>query len=329
MSTKGADSKRAVSPVTPKVVKTNGAQAQVAKPEITRTATESSVSSETSSVSATSTSLASVNSATSMTTVSGSTTTMEYSSSTKVMKTALEESCFNLAFEGGLLWADVLQWDGPGTRKRLSFAINEYLANINGVLVWDGKVKNFMASSRNISIKDGYWLVAECRLANSSEYVWAKFDLRTKLRNDHGRIIEIVFDGKLSKMLTEVPWMKFKVIAEPDLSVFAGHPIVKDTMVKIAQSTVQHVTAEMSLRLQAALELAITEVTVSAMQYIHTEMEMVVRETSGVGAAQVHASCTGGQYLHEMKYADLSSLDLSLLKERSGTQVISSRDYTI
>jgi len=109
-------------------------------------------------------------------------------------------------------------------------------------------------------------------------------------------------------MLTEVPWMKFKVIAEPDLSIFAGHPVIKDTMVKIAQSTVQHVTAEMSLRLQAALQLAIAEVTISAIQYIHTEMDMVVQETTGIGAAEVHASCTSGQYLHEMKYADLSTL---------------------
>ncbi|KIJ39147.1 hypothetical protein M422DRAFT_49707 [Sphaerobolus stellatus SS14] len=313
MSTKGAESKRAVSPVASKVAKTNGAQAQVAKPEIARSSTESSVDSEMSVGAATSmnSSSASLSSATSMTTVSGSTTTFEGSASisTKVMKTALEESCFNLKFEGGLLWADVLQWDGAETRKRLSFPINDFLGNINGVLVWDGKARNFMASSRNISIKDGYWLVAECRRANSSEYVWAKFDLRTKLRNDHGRIIEIVFDGKLSRMLTEVPWMKFKVIAEPDLSVFAGHAVVKDTMLKIATSTVQHVTAEMSLRLQAALELAIKEVTISAMQYIHTEMEMVVRETSGVGAAQAHASCTGGQYLHEMRYNDLSSLE--------------------
>ncbi|KIJ40902.1 hypothetical protein M422DRAFT_68425 [Sphaerobolus stellatus SS14] len=300
---------RAGSPNTSKIIKTNGAQA--VKPELVRSATESSVSSEASSIFASRSSTGSIGSdtETTMSAFSATTTTMEYSSSTKVMKTALAEACFNLKFEGGLLWADCIQWDATETRKRLSFAINEYIGNIDGQLVWDGKSKNFVASCKSIEIKDGYWLVAECKRAgNTNEYVWSKFDLRTKLRNDHGRIVEIVFDAKLSKMLTEVPWMKFKVIAEPDLSIFAGHPVIKDTMVKIAQSTVQHVTMQMSLRLQAAIELAIKEVTISAIQYIHTEMDMVVRETTGVGAAQVHASCTGGQYLHEMKYDDLSSL---------------------
>ena len=187
-----------------------------------------------------------------------------------------------------------------------TFVINEYLANIGGKLVWDASIKNFLATCRNISIKDGYILIAECLSANGVDYVWSEFDLRTKLRVDHGELVEIIFDTKLTKMLTEVPWMKFKVIAEPDLSVFAGHPVIKDTMVKIAQSTVQHVTLQMSQRLQAAIQLAISEVTLSAIQYINSEMDLVVQQTSGLGAAEVHASCTNGQYLHQMYAQDLA-----------------------
>jgi hypothetical protein len=97
-------------------------------------------------------------------------------------------------------------------------------------------------------------------------------------------------------MLSEVPWMKFKVIAEPDLSVFASHPVVKTTLSRIAESTVEHVTIEMHKMLTIAMEEAIVAIsTASAMKHVSLEIEHSVCDAVGYAAAS--PSVTEAEYL--------------------------------
>lgn len=131
---------------------------------------------------------------------------------------------------------------------------------------------------------------------NHNEYILARLDLRTRLRLQGGVIIFVETNKKLSMMLSEVPWMKFKVIAEPDLSVFSKHPVVQQTMTRIAESTVEHVTMEMHKMLTIAMESAIVAVTASAMKHISTQMEHTVQDA--VGYAVASPSATESEFLH-------------------------------
>ena len=70
-------------------------------------------------------------------------------------------------------------------------------------------------------------------------------DLRTRLCNANGLLIIVELNKKLSVMLSEVPWMKFKVIAEPDLNIFARNTVMKETLAHIAETTVKHATRQM------------------------------------------------------------------------------------
>ena len=100
-------------------------------------------------------------------------------------------------------------------------------------------------------------------------------------------------------MLSEVPWMKFKVIAEPDLTVFGSHPVVKQTLTSIAESTVEHVALEMHKMLTIAMEEAIVVVTASAMKHVSLQMEHDVRDAVGYAAAS--PSMTEAEYLRIAK----------------------------
>lgn len=222
-----------------------------------------------------------------------------------VVRTTLAEACFGLKIsEIGILTGQCLKWNG--IRVEASFNVNDYIANIDGRLVWDGiKFRNFKDSCTEINIIDGFILRAKCRAADGKNWVVSTFDLSTRLRIHDGRIVIINFDEKFTKMFTEVPWMKFKVVAEPDFSVLAGQTVVRDTMIKIATSTVQHVTVEMEAKIRAAIALAIQEVTVSATQYIQTELNLALRQTSTERSAQINPSCTYTQPLHQMIPQDL------------------------
>ena len=90
--------------------------------------------------------------------------------------------------------------------------------------------------------------------------------------------------------------MKFKVIAEPDLSVFARHPVMQETLVRIAETTVEHVTNEMHKQLTIAMETAISVITASAMSHVQSQMEALVMDVAGQASAS--ASITGAESLH-------------------------------
>ena len=90
--------------------------------------------------------------------------------------------------------------------------------------------------------------------------------------------------------------MKFKVIAEPDLSVFGSHPVITETLARIAESTVEHVTVEMHKMLTIAMESAIVAITASAMKHVSLQMEHTVHDV--VGHATASPSATEADYLH-------------------------------
>jgi len=139
-------------------------------------------------------------------------------------------------------------------------------------------------------------LAVKFRIHAGEQYSIARLDLRTRLRNANGTLVVIELNNKLSVMLSEVPWMKFKVIAEPDFSVFAKHPVMQETLVRIAETTVEHVTNEMHKQLTIAMESAISIITASAMSHVQSQMEALVMDVAGQASAS--ASITGAESLH-------------------------------
>ena len=90
--------------------------------------------------------------------------------------------------------------------------------------------------------------------------------------------------------------MKFKVVAEPDLTVFRSHPVVKETLIKISESCVEHVTFEMQAKLTIAMEAAIIAITASAMKHVSVLLETIC--TDVVGHATACPSVTECECLH-------------------------------
>ncbi|KAF9066213.1 hypothetical protein BDP27DRAFT_1365826 [Rhodocollybia butyracea] len=192
----------------------------------------------------------------------------------------------------GILSAECLLADGEHW-KVSTFDLHKYLGNINGELKWG--YKDFHRTSEGFRI-EGTKLFAKCKLSDGHAIKECWFDLAARLRSDNGVIVVIEYNESLSTMLSEVPWMKFKVVAEPDFSIIAAHPVMQATMNKIAHSTVEHVTAQMSSIMALAIAGAIEVVTKSAYEHISQSMEVMVQ---GVSAhAQVHSSVNTGSKLH-------------------------------
>ena len=127
-------------------------------------------------------------------------------------------------------------------------------------------------------------MVSSCKQTFS--YLGVNFVLITL----HFRII--AYDEKLSVMLSEVPWMKFRVIAEPDFSVFTRHPVMQSTLTQIATTTVEHVTAKFEALMALALAETVQIVTQSAMDHVQ-EPSLVVLTQNLSAASGAHA------HLHE------------------------------
>ncbi|KAF8965025.1 hypothetical protein BDZ97DRAFT_810070 [Flammula alnicola] len=254
-----------------------------------------SASSAASAASAASMSSMSSSQSTSMTSVSqhSSSSTKTFSSSKfRYQQLLIEETCTNFVLKGTFLHCDIHHEDGRVSHA--SFDLDLCIGNVDGRLVWDAS--GFSKTCTAIAL-DGLFLTAKCRHPiHHDEYIFARLDLRTRLRNQGGVIIFVETNKKLSMMLSEVPWMKFKVIAEPDLSVFGSHPVVKQTMTRIAESTVEHVTLEMHKMLTIAMEEAIVAVTASAMKHIAVQMEHTVQDA--VGYAVASPSATESEFLH-------------------------------
>ncbi|KAF8968126.1 Cyanovirin-N [Flammula alnicola] len=207
----------------------------------------------------------------------------------------LEDTCSAFELKGSYLHADCRRLDGSTVCSNID--LDTCIGNNNGNLEWD--LTGFSKTCHSFYL-EGYFLVGKCRIPGDQErYSLCRLDLRTRLCNADGILIIIEIERKLSVMLSEVPWMKFKVIAEPDLSVFAKHPVIQQTMVRIAESTVEHVTIEMHKKLTIAMEEAITVVTASAMRHIALQMEIMVQDITGCATAR--PSYTEAECLHVFK----------------------------
>ena len=216
---------------------------------------------------------------------------MSYSQSQQYL---IQDTCSNFQLREGFFHLDVNH--GDGRVSHTSIDLNLYIGNVNGRLQWDAT--DFSKTCKSIRLEE-FFLVADCLVpaqhGQKEHYVTARLDLRTHFRIAGGILIYVETNKKLSMMLSEVPWMKFKVIAEPDLSVFGSHPVVKQTLARIAESTVEHVTVEMHKMLTIAMESAIVAITASALKHVSLEMEHSVRDA--VGYAVASPSVTESEYL--------------------------------
>jgi hypothetical protein len=211
----------------------------------------------------------------------------------------IEDSGSNFLLKDAFFHLDFILSDGSVSHT--SIDLDLYIGIVNGQLQWGAT--GFSKGSNSFRL-EGFFLVAEIPAPTQIgslntlryEYVTSRLDLRTHFRiSGSGILIYLETNKKLSMMLSEVPWMKFKVIAEPDLSVFASHPVVKTTLSRIAESTVEHVTVEMHKMLTIAMEEAIVAITASAMKHVTLEMEHSVRDAVGFAAAS--PSVTEAEYL--------------------------------
>ena len=98
-------------------------------------------------------------------------------------------------------------------------------------------------------------------------------------------------------MLSEVPWMKFKVIAEPDFSVFAHHPVMQSTLVQIATTTVEHVTAKFEALMALALAETVKIVTQSAMEHVEQSLVVLTQNLSAGSFSHLHETYTISEHL--------------------------------
>ncbi|PPQ72927.1 hypothetical protein CVT25_005000 [Psilocybe cyanescens] len=71
---------------------------------------------------------------------------------------------------------------------------------------------------------------------------------------------------------------------------------MQETLISIAETTVEHVTVEMHKMLTIAMETAITAITASAMKHVSAQMETLV--SGAIGHASASASITAAESLH-------------------------------
>ncbi|KAF8871530.1 hypothetical protein CPB84DRAFT_776640 [Gymnopilus junonius] len=240
-------------------------------------------------------------SSTSMTTsvstssVTKSSSSSSYFSSSKFRSSSklllIEETCTKLGLKGTVLHAECQRLDGSTTDAHID--LDEIIGFVNGQLLWDHK--GFSKLCFEYSLHN-FFLVVKYRTHAGEQPHTASIDLRIRLRNQDGALILVELNQKLSVMLSEVPWMKFKVIAEPDLSVFAQHPVMKETLTRIAETTVEHVTIAMHEQLTIAMEAAIAVVTKSAMHHVSEQIQTLVAGVTGYGAS-ASPSITAAEHL--------------------------------
>lgn len=208
------------------------------------------------------------------------------------------ESCRRWELRGSVLHLECLLADGH-TWKQTTFDLNTCIGNIDGQLTWDKK--DFLKTcEHHTATLENTFLVARCQRAHSTEYVSTRLDLSVRLRNDNGVMVLIAHSEKLSMMLTEVPWMKFRVVAEPDFSVFTTHPVMRETMTRIAETTVEHVTKQMASIMALAIAEATVVVTASAMEHVSQSMEVMLTSIGGQTAASIDHSASHAGHLHTL-----------------------------
>ncbi|KAF9058609.1 hypothetical protein BDP27DRAFT_562503 [Rhodocollybia butyracea] len=212
--------------------------------------------------------------------------------SVRTMTMSLAQSSRNLQISAeGVLSAECLLADGEHWRVS-TFDLYNYLGINQGELKWG--YKDFHHACEHFR-SEGTKLMVRCKLADGqTKECW--FNLANKLRVDNGVIVVIEYHESLSTMFSEVPWMKYKIVAEHDFSLLTSHPVMQATMHRIAQSTMEHVSTQTSSIMSLAIAQAIEVVSKSAYEHISQSLEVMVQ---GVGRnAQVHLSGNTPSKLH-------------------------------
>lgn len=80
----------------------------------------------------------------------------------------------------------------------------------------------------------------------------------------------------LSGFLSEASWMKFKVVAEPDMNLLFSHPAFRSSVSGVAERAIAHVMEKTQTVIQAVITEALEVIEESARAYVQAEMETIV-----------------------------------------------------
>lgn len=148
-----------------------------------------------------------------------------------------------LHLERSILHAQCRKMDGTSGYASSKLDLNDYIGIVNGKLVWGRS--GFYAICEKVRL-EGYKLVVECR-DRKGDLVTSRLDLTRYLQTYDGGLGVNVAESnhEISTLFSEAPWIKFKVVTEPDASVDIGVPF-KSAFQEIAHATSKHVTAIMT-----------------------------------------------------------------------------------
>ncbi|KAJ3820324.1 hypothetical protein F5880DRAFT_1509457 [Lentinula raphanica] len=172
----------------------------------------------------------------------------EFKQSHKSSYTARSSSFFkfsvrDLRLNGSVLHAECRR-AGHTEYFHSELDLNAHIGVIDGKLVWGRE--GFFSACKNVRIKEGFILSAECK-TNAGDYVESSLDLSLKVTAEN---------SELSTFFSEANWMKFRVVTEPDpigvLGTLGDKATFKNAFSTLAQTTSEHVIAEMSQELSVA-----------------------------------------------------------------------------
>ncbi|THU92004.1 hypothetical protein K435DRAFT_800806 [Dendrothele bispora CBS 962.96] len=211
-------------------------------------------------------------------------------------------SADKLRLQGSVLHADFRKADGGFASSTID--LDEYIGVVSGKLVWGRK--GFRSECTNIRLEE-YTIKVECRDEETHSSVTADLDLTRYLQVYDGVLgvkVAEVPNAELSNLFSEVRWMKFKVVTEPDASVAVKNPAFKGAISSLAELTSRHVVTDLSedLKKSVAMEIKeamgnkikaqVTKVVVEALsEQARSEMERKVEETFALGKKAVTDAC--------------------------------------
>jgi hypothetical protein len=184
---------------------------------------------------------------------------------------------------------------------KLYFNLAESLGVNDGKLSWGYKNYHIVCKDLKIVAEDDSVYIEgfyEGEGDSEVEPGTLRFDLNEMLCI-YQRQIFIRLPSLASGMtLTEVPWMKFKVVAEPDLAAFARDPVMKAMLSRISQQTAEYMRREMKAKIDRAIEASITQVMNEAIKHAAETMESVVQAVAANREGMVMSSQTLYNALH-------------------------------
>jgi hypothetical protein len=201
-----------------------------------------------------------------------------------------------------------LCWDvATQSWKSSTLCLDEHIGIVNGVLTFGGK--NFSGRCHKIHFdhENGHCLKVTC---NRNDHGDDCDEFESQLCLDgHLQVIngELCFSKysfvDLSVMMSEVPWMKFKIVAEPDVSVFRTNPAVQQTIEHISSLAVEHVSHYMRTEINKRIEEVMAKVTVDTMNFIKATLIHSPAYAAHVVSSSSHATDLYRLHSHHHEHA--------------------------